>query len=60
MSTAGIVLIVIIAVFGILAIGIIIELFTAVGKTFENFLKSPIAIGVFVVTLLVVFHYIGK
>lgn len=60
MSTAGIVLIVVAAIFGILVIGAIAEIFTTVGKAFEDFFKSPVSIVIFVVTLLVIFHYIGK
>ncbi|WP_163499649.1 hypothetical protein [Helicobacter suis] len=61
MSFGGIVLIVIIGVFGIIMIGAIIELFTEVGRVFEEFFKSPVSVIVFVVTvvtLLAISHYV--
>ncbi|WP_158652448.1 hypothetical protein [Helicobacter felis] len=60
MSATGIVLIVIAAIFGILVIGAVAQIFTAVGKAFEDFFKSPVSIAIFVITLLVIFHYVGK
>ncbi|WP_162982228.1 hypothetical protein [Helicobacter labacensis] len=43
----------------ILVIGAIAQIFTAVGKVFENFFKSSVSM-VFVITLLVIFHYVGN